>query len=123
MIEKDKNYPGILSDNFSGRGTEDYPPYDISIRTEKWKLIFRRSRDILKNVSWWGFISASKIAYPKFELYDLENDPFEQHNVAGLHPLIVLKLKKKLLSWDDGIERRKPKRDSGSIQRILIPYP
>ncbi len=31
-----------------------------------------------------------------FELYDLKNDPYEQKNIAGIHPEIVSKMKKEL---------------------------
>ena len=34
-----------------------YPPGDIAIRTNDWKLILRKNTDLLQKVSWRNFIT------------------------------------------------------------------
>lgn len=76
---------------------------DIAIRTNEWKLIYRQSREIEEKISWYGFISNKTIKRDEFELYDLEEDPYEQINVIGDYPDIAEELKKDLLLWEEKI--------------------
>jgi arylsulfatase A-like enzyme len=102
--------------------TVDYPPGDIAIRSPEWKLILRKNRKLLNEVSWWSFITGTKRDKEDVELYHLTNDPLEQTNVAAQYPDVVAALKEKLLQWDAAMERRKAvyrKQD----KRLIIPYP
>ena len=99
-----------------------YPPYDIAIRTNKWKLIVRKNAPLLGKVSLWSFVSGKEITIEESELYDLENDPFEQKNLASERPDIAGTLKAKVLEWDASIERQRPNISKGG-DRIMIPYP
>lgn len=46
------------------------------------------------------------------ELYNLENDPFEQNNVASQHPEITSKLSLQLKKWLASVDAKYPKADS-----------
>ncbi|MDD5772430.1 MAG: sulfatase-like hydrolase/transferase [bacterium] len=120
--EKKLEYGNILRQNFE-KYDPQYPPNDIAIRTNDWKLILRKDKSLLERVSWWSFISRKKIAIDEIELYDLKNDPFEQKNIASEKPDITAKLKEKLLEWDSYIEKHKAKDKGKDAERILIPYP
>ncbi|MCS1351116.1 sulfatase [Mechercharimyces sp. CAU 1602] len=56
-----------------------------SIRTHKWKLIQAFDKDAYGN--------------PRFELYDLVNDPLENSNLAAKHPQIVKTLHRQMTRW------------------------
>ena len=99
-----------------------YPPGDIAVRTNDWKLIVRKNPGLQEKVSWQGFITGRKHQVEEMELYDLRNDPQERANVAGKHPEVVARLKKRLLEWDAGVEARKAK-FSREEKRWIIPYP
>jgi len=100
----------------------DYPPGDIAVRTNEWKLILHKNRDLLDKVSWWSFITGQKQAVEEMELYDLRNDPDEIKNVAGERPEVAAKLKAKLLEWDESIMKSKATYGKDE-KRLLIPYP
>jgi arylsulfatase A-like enzyme len=120
-IEKEKleNYRAMLKTRFDQL---DYPPGDIAIRSNEWKLILRKNSELLDAVSWWSFITGEKHDIEDIVLYDLKNDPLEKKNVAREHPEVVTKLKAKLLEWDESVEKQKAryKRDE---KRYIIPYP
>jgi len=99
-----------------------YPPGDISVRTNKWKLIIRKAPQLLEQVSWYGFISGNPIKYGEVELYDIVNDPWMRVNVAGTNPAVVTDLRKRLTEWDDSVEKRKAVYGAGE-KRFIIPYP
>lgn len=99
-----------------------YPPGDISVRTKKWKLILRKAPQLLEQVSWYGFISGLPLKYGDVELYDIVNDPWMQVNVAPANPAVVADLRKRLVEWDDSVEKRKAVYGAGE-KRFIIPYP
>ena len=75
-----------------------YP--DISIRTNKWKLIHRRFRDFEAKINWWGLISGTSIIRREFELYDNMKDPMNVNNVIDSYPKEAKKLIDELLKWE-----------------------
>jgi arylsulfatase A-like enzyme len=100
-----------------------YPPGDIAIRTNKWKLILRKDPRQLERVSWPGFITGKHAPIVDLELYDLVADPRETRNVVAEKPQVAAELKAKLLEWDADVEKRKmPYRRDGE-KRYIIPYP
>jgi arylsulfatase A-like enzyme len=114
-----KEYQQQLQSNFDKLG---YPPGDIAIRSNDWKLILRKNRDILEQVSWWRFITRKAQPVAELELYDLKNDPGEKKNLAGEKPEVVSRLKGRLLEWDAAVEKQKAVYRK-SDKRYLIPYP
>ncbi len=114
-------YAKMLNEAFP---LDAYPPGDIAVRTNKWKLIVRKDLRLLNKVSWPRFITGGKRAFTDdTELYDLVADPHEMHNVAAENPKVVEELKAKLLAWDANIEKRKAPYHRAGEKRYLIPYP
>jgi arylsulfatase A-like enzyme len=99
-----------------------YPPNDIAIRTNRWKLVLRKSARLLEKVSWYSFITHSPLKFADIELFDLVADPLEKRNVASDNPAIAESLKKRLLEWDASIEQKKASYGVGE-KRFIIPYP
>jgi arylsulfatase A-like enzyme len=114
-----KEYQALLKTRFDELG---YPPGDIAIRTNDWKLIFRKNRDLYEKVSWENFITGKNKRVEEIELYDLRNDPLETTNVAGSNQKVVARLKEKLLKWDESVEKQKVEYFKGD-KRWIIPYP
>jgi arylsulfatase A-like enzyme len=114
-----QEYQNLLKKSFEELG---YPPGDIAIRSNDWKLIYRKNRDLYEKVSWQHFITGKSGKIDEVELYDLRNDPLETKNVAGNNPEVVERLKEKLLKWDESIESQKVKYFKGD-KRWIIPYP
>jgi len=112
-------YQKMLQVKFDELG---YPPGDIAIRSNQWKLIVRKNKELLEKVSWWGFITGKKQHVEELELYDLKNDPGEKKNVAQHHPQVVARLKKKLLEWDESIQKQTATYNQHD-KRLIIPYP
>lgn len=112
-------YLPTLKSNFDALG---YPPGDIAIRSNDWKMIVRKNISLLNKLSWWSFITGEKHDVVELELYNLRNDPLETTNVAGKNPEIVKMLRAKLLRWDDKVEKQKAKYKKGN-DRLIIPYP
>ncbi|MBU0481251.1 MAG: sulfatase-like hydrolase/transferase [Proteobacteria bacterium] len=112
-------YRSTLKDSFAELG---YPPGDIAIRTNDWKMIFRKNITLLNKLSWWSFITARKHDLAELVLYDLKNDPLETTNVADKNPETVKMLKDKLFQWDHSVEKHKAIYRMGD-DRLIIPYP
>lgn len=100
-----------------------YPPGDIGIRTNHWKLILRKNPQLLDKVSWPSFITGKHRPVDVLELYDLVADPLEKHNVVAKYPEIAADLKARLLAWDAEVERRKAPYKGTDEKRFIIPYP
>jgi arylsulfatase A-like enzyme len=114
-----KDYGTMLREAFP---PNSYPPGDIAIRTEKWKLIIRKSPRLLEKVSWYGFITGKALQYGDLELYDIIADPAQLTNVASRNPQVVNELKAKLLEWDASVDNKKATYGTGE-KRFIIPYP
>ena len=117
--EKLEAYRKMLKTSFDAL---DYPPGDIAVRTNDWKLVMRKNRQLLEKVSWWRFITGKPQKIDELELYDLKRDPLEKKNVAAENPAVVAKLKEKLLTWDELMESRKAAYRKEE-KRWIIPYP
>jgi arylsulfatase A-like enzyme len=59
-----------------------------AVRTPRWKMV--------QPV---GLGSAPLPAKPRFELYEMKTDPFEQHDVAEQHPDVIERLRKQYEAW------------------------
>ena len=101
---------------------DSYPPNDIAVRTNQWKLVLRKNARLLEKVSWYGFITDSPLKFGDVELFDLLADPLEKNNVASQNPQVVESLKSKLLEWDSSVEMKKASYGAGE-KRFIIPYP
>jgi len=123
-IESKKHYPEMLKEYFGTFPEYRYPPYDIAIRTNRWKLLWRKDPALQEKISWWGFISGKNISRKEIELYDLTQDPFERTDVAAAYPEVAAMLKEKLVLWDNKQEAgRSPGANRDSRERSIIPYP
>jgi arylsulfatase A-like enzyme len=95
----------------SHRGDEPVLYHNVAARNHKWKL-----------VSGTGFgLESLPASGPKFELFDMESDPYEQHDVAMQHPDLVAKLKAEYEAWfkDVGSTRK----DNYAPPRIIVGSP
>jgi arylsulfatase A-like enzyme len=117
--EKLPAYRDLLTRNFAELG---YPPGDIAIRTNDWKLILRKNPALLQKVSWPGFLAGREPEISEVELYDLKKDPGETKNIAPANQEVVKRLREKLLQWDKEMELGK-KAFNPDDQRQVIPYP
>lgn len=77
---------------------------DFAWRTDRWKLIVRRARNLEAKVSWWTEVTGEPLARPELELYDVRADPLEQDNVAAEHPEVVSRLRAALNARLAGLE-------------------
>jgi len=117
--EKLPEYRRLLHDSFTELA---YPPGDIAIRTNDWKLIVRKNPGLLAKVSWWDFISGQTHATEARELYDLKNDPLEKVNVIEKYPEMAANLMDKLQAWDEATEKQKAGYRPNE-KKLVIPYP
>ncbi len=79
---------------------------DTGLRTNRWKLLHRRARQLEQVVSWWTYLSGQVVARPEWELYDLEADPDELTNVLDQHPEVAAELQAELLAWEQRVATR-----------------
>lgn len=70
------------------RGDEGVRYHNFLLRTEKWKLL---------NAS--GFARETASVQPDFELYDMQSDPLEVHDVAAEYPQVVEGLRAEYDRW------------------------
>jgi arylsulfatase A-like enzyme len=100
-----------------------YPPGDIAIRTNQWKLVVRKDPRLLEKVSWPAFITGEFFPSVDMELYNLVTDPWEHNNVVAENPKIAAELKAKLMAWDAENEKLKVPYYRAGEKRVFIPYP
>lgn len=96
-----KNCPISLYEEFQALDKKNNF-YDVGVRTNEWKLIYRQSREIENKYSWWNFLTGrAVINRPEFELYNLKDDPLEQKNLYGNPETLNIfnELKIKLFDW------------------------
>jgi len=82
---------------------------DTGLRTLRWKLLHREAREVERQVSWWTYLSGQPVERPEWELYDLQADPDEQHNVIGQHAEVAAELQAKLIAWETSLFAAPPR--------------
>jgi arylsulfatase/arylsulfatase A len=91
----------------SHRGDQPVPYHNFAIRNQKWKLLHAS-----------GFHLETFVGEPKFELYDMENDPLELNDVSGDNLEIVQKMKNAYDQWFEDVSNTRP--DNYDPPRIFI---
>ncbi|MDA1015227.1 MAG: arylsulfatase [Planctomycetota bacterium] len=81
----------------SHRGDQPVRYHNFMIRNSKWKLVHPS-----------GFGRESFTGPPKFELYDLANDPYEEHDTAAAQPEVLRQLKTEYDRWFDDVGSTRP---------------
>lgn len=74
------------------RGDQPVLYHNFAIRCQDWKLLHASD-----------FSAESFSGAPRFELYDMKNDPLEMHDVSQHHPDKAAELKKAYEAWFDEI--------------------
>ncbi len=97
--------------------------YDFAIRTNEWKLIYRSSKDFEMNNSWYQNISGQKIYVPEFELYNIKEDPKEQHNLFFSRKDIADDLKAQLFDWLKEVNQSTFFNRTEIKNKEIFPYP
>lgn len=111
LTRQDTTWPDRTLFSQGHRGDEPVLYHNFAARSQKWKL-----------VSATGFGPETLPASgPKFELFDMSSDPYEQNNLAAKHPDIVAQLKGEYEAWfkDVGGTRR----DNYAPPRIIVGSP
>jgi arylsulfatase A-like enzyme len=94
----------------SHRGDVPVRYHHFMIRDERWKLLHAS-----------GFGREQFEGEPRFELYDMANDPLEANNLAATHPDIVARLKQAYDAWFDDVSSTRP--DNYAPPKIWIGTP
>ena len=81
----------------SHRGDTPVLHHNFAARTRRWKLLHAS-----------GFGKARFQGPPRFELYDMERDPFETGNLAGERPEVVDRMKKAYEAWSEDVGSIRP---------------
>ena len=93
------------------RGDQPVLYHNFAARNQKWKL-----------VSATGFGSeAMPAGGPKFELFDMQRDPYELKDVSAQHPEIVAKLKGEYEAWFKDVGSTRP--DNYAPPRPIVGSP
>ena len=91
----------------SHRGNEPVAYHHFAARSQRWKLLHAS-----------GFGNETFEGEPKFELYDMEADPLEQHDLAGERPEIVARMKRDYEQWFEDVSHTRP--DNYAPPRIHV---
>ena len=94
----------------SHRGDKPVLYHNFAARSQRWKLLHAS-----------GFGKESFEGEPKFELYDMENDPLETRDVSKEHPEIVERMRKAYEEWFNDVSGTRP--DNYAPPRIYIGTP
>ncbi|MBN2000644.1 arylsulfatase [candidate division KSB1 bacterium] len=89
------------------RGDKPVLFHNFAVRNQDWKLLHAS-----------GFSREFFEGQPRFELYDMNNDPMEMLNVAEKHPEKVEELKNAYRAWFEDVGRTRP--DNYAPPRIYI---
>lgn len=93
------------------RGDAPIPYHHFMIRNNRWKLL---------NAS--GFGKEEWTDEPDFELYDLQADPLEMHDVAREHPDVVVDLQKEYEAWFDDVGSTRRNNYDSPLIHVGTPY-
>ena len=101
----------------------DWPDRYIVIQTHRGDLPVRYHNFMIRNQKWKmlhnsGFRHENFEGEPKFELYDMEDDPLEMHDLAGEKPAKVAEMKKAYDEWFDDVSSTRP--DNYAPPRIYV---
>jgi arylsulfatase/arylsulfatase A len=111
LTRQDASWPDRTLFSQSHRGDEPVQYHNFAARNQKWKL-----------VSATGFgLEKLPASGPKFELFDMQSDPYELHDVAAEHPDIVAKLKGEYEAWFKDVGSTRP--DNYAPPRIIVGSP
>ena len=94
----------------SHRGNEPVLYHNFSIRNQKWKLVHAS-----------GFNTENFAGEPNFELFNMENDPYETTNLAQERPDKLNELKAAYEEWFKDVSHTRP--DNYAPPRIYIGTP
>lgn len=111
LTRQQASWPARTLFSQSHRGDQPVLYHNFAARNQQWKL-----------VSGTGFgLETLPASGPKFELFDMESDPYEQRNVADEHSGIVASLKGEYEAWfkDVGSTRA----DNYAPPRIVVGSP
>ena len=91
----------------------DWKDRNIVIQTHRGDVPVRYHHFMIRNQQWKmlhnsGFDKESFAGEPKFELYNMENDPLEMRDLAAEHPEIVADLKTAYDAWFDDVSSTRP---------------
>ncbi len=89
------------------RGNRPVRYHHFAARSQKWKLLHAS-----------GFGKESFVGDAQFELYDMEDDPLEEHNLAQERPEIVRKMLRQYERWFSDVSNTR--RDNYAPPRIHI---
>jgi hypothetical protein len=92
------------------RGDEPLAYHNAMVRRQRWKL-----------VSASGFGRELATLEPRFELYDMRDDPLEEHDVAATYPAVVASLRADYDAWWADIAATRP--DPFAPPRIQLGAP
>jgi arylsulfatase/arylsulfatase A len=92
------------------RGDRPVPFHNFAARGNRWKLLHAS-----------GFGRERFDGEPKFELYDLQTDPLEMHDLASQRPDILRRMKSEYEAWFDDVSSTRP--DNYAPPRICVGTP
>lgn len=95
----------------SHRGDEPVLYHNFAARNQRWKLVSNSGFGLEKLLP----------SGPKFELFDMQNDPYELQDVAAEHPEVVAKLRAEYEAWFKDVGSTRP--DNYAAPRIAIGTP
>lgn len=107
LLDDDADWPERTIAIQSHRGDRPVRYHHFMVRDSRWKLLHAS-----------GFGRENFSGEPEFELYDLQSDPGEKHNLADERKEIVARLKRQYNEWFDDVSSTRE--DNYAPPRIQI---